>query len=87
MASKFRLITELYEYTTKKVCESPTAWTAFLRSACGRILRSSFALYAGRKNIRSGYGRKLNTEKHHLKNQSTFPVFFYQPHRDLVTYL
>jgi hypothetical protein len=34
MASKYQLITGLYESAIKEVLNSPAAWTAFLRSAC-----------------------------------------------------
>ena len=56
MASKFRLITELYEYTAKKVCESPAAWTAFLRSACRNYkcrFDEQILIYAQRPNARA----------------------------------
>jgi len=34
MASKYQLITDLYESTIQAVTNTPAAWTAFLRSAC-----------------------------------------------------
>ena len=34
MASKYQLITDLYESTILAVTNTPGAWTAFLRSAC-----------------------------------------------------
>jgi N12 class adenine-specific DNA methylase/adenine-specific DNA methylase len=34
MASKYQLITDLYESTIQTVTNTPTSWTAFLRSAC-----------------------------------------------------
>jgi hypothetical protein len=34
MASKYQMITGLYESTVKQDTNSAAAWTAFLRSAC-----------------------------------------------------
>jgi hypothetical protein len=34
MASKYQKIADLYESAIRQVTSAPTAWTAFLRSAC-----------------------------------------------------
>ena len=34
MASKYQMITGMYEHTLKNVTKTPSRWTAFLRSAC-----------------------------------------------------